>query len=177
MARKIPASYQAADGTEFDTLEEAEQHDLFIAANQELERALAGFNRVVAEQHKMGDGRPFKCKWGRFWYLTAPLYDMPRLMELSLSFNSSPEFEIMGNGKLRAGIKHYYDSGNKEQVEWFKVERLFEDEKAAHAALLHAQAKWLEERRIEVGHIRANTVERWPDLANAGTTKSEREGA
>jgi len=162
--KKVPSVYQASDGVEFETELEAERHEQFIIALHGLEVALAQFNKALAQTHLMGDGTPFTCKWGTYYYLTDPLWHMPELVKLCLSFDLNPQFEKMPNGKLRVGVTRYSDKPRDERVDWFEIERMFADERAGNAALLAAQATWLAEQTQQVAESRAKLLSRWPDI-------------
>jgi hypothetical protein len=59
-----PVVFEASDGTEFESSEDAEQYDALILARREYEDARDKFKRVLFCSQKTKDGKPFEFhKW------------------------------------------------------------------------------------------------------------------
>lgn len=150
--KEIPKSYRASDGEEFGTKQEAERHELFITKRTALEQAQREFDKALAQTHKLGDGSIFTSVWGKYWYLTDPLYHMPELVQITLN-GRSDKFEEMPNGKMRVGVTRYSEQQG-DRVDWFEFDRLFKDEAKGRVALLAARERWLAEATDQVQETR-----------------------
>lgn len=130
----------ADDGTEFDTLEEAEIHDEFVKAEKDFEGALGRLDTALAKKFKTGDGHPFTYQRSDYWYVREGS-DRPALMQVTIYGRYS---RVTDDGTV---VVDRYSSSNEREIR-YEIKQLYRSERAAREEFLRMlkdHKKWLDE--------------------------------
>lgn len=142
--KQVPVKYEASDGQEFDTEEEAQTHDDLIKARAEYDTARQNFNRVLARSQKTADGEEFDFSLFRTYYYVTGHYDrMPWLKSVSfLGWN----FEISEHDDIIEISQNEGEMGREHRYP-YPINKLWVDKRKANEALINALHSWLDEQR------------------------------
>lgn len=139
----------ADNGKEFDTIEEAQKYEAFLAAKEQFEIACNQWNRALAVQFVTGDGHPFSFERSTYYYVREHA-NGSRCSEETL-YNR--ECRVSDEGTV---TRSRYDA-NGERVMEFEISQLFISQKAALTKLLEIKEKeygWaaddLEELKVRI---------------------------
>lgn len=72
----------ADDGSKWDTREEAEKHDRFVAAERAYRDAEKAYLRVIFESQKTADGFPLDLSEWTYYCVIDRIYEPPRIAEI-----------------------------------------------------------------------------------------------
>ena len=149
--KKVPGTYAASDGQEFDDEEEAKRHDELITARQEYDDARKKFNRVLAQTQKTADGETFDFGlFTSYYYITDYYYTQPSLKHVNfLGWN----FEIDEHDDSVEISQAEGETGREHRFSC-KISRLYVSKKRAEIALINALESWLDEQRRTVNEIK-----------------------
>lgn len=146
---KEKRTFEAEDGTEFDTKEEAERYEKLKAARVEFERASSAYNRALAESFKTGDGSPFEM--GANYYCVHQQYGV----EEGMTWESFYPNQITVSDEHRPSLtrRRFNSTTYKDEVSVFYFDAMFRDKRDAQKRILELKRErlgWLQESVAEL---------------------------
>lgn len=147
MAKQV-TSIVAENGKEFDTIEEAEAYERFLAAKEAFRKACDNYNRELAKQFKTADGVPFTFERFGYHYVFESNYG-PRIL-LNESFYAY-HCKIHEDGTLTR------DPGISAagRLNRFEINQLYVSEKAAYQRFLELKVKHYEWAAKDIEELRS----------------------
>ena len=153
---KSKQTFETADGREFNTAEEAEQHEQLYAAEQAFESARRDLGELLAKREKTADGHPIDFGKRRDFYAIFNKFFDPRLVRISIWWvNWDWNIE-----DCRLRIHYRPNQHSKEDHTYsFYPEDLYVEEAKAVEALLTVTDERIQERQETLDKMRANKRE------------------
>ena len=149
MVKKITrrTKFEASDGREFDTTEEAEKHERITDATREFERARTVLGQLLAETQRTADGERFTFRWAEYWFVRNGFGGFPdifpvRFERYNFDFDDADQFVII-----------IYDPDGKARR--FPVNALYCRKANADKALVVAQEERIELFRQQLDETKA----------------------
>lgn len=146
MVKKVPAQFEASDGREFATEEEAKRHEALIEAKRAYDHHRTQYARVLWESQTTADGERFEMTMLRdYWYIHNSFYALPTLARVSFYIHHCD----LDDGD-EATIVHTDDSTNYGRI---RIKDLYYHERNARKALLEISRQRLSELTKQVDQL------------------------
>ena len=149
---KAPEQFKTSDGQKFDTIEEAERHEVLITAREQYNQGRRAFNRALAMTQKTADGELFDFGIFRdYYYITPGWSGCPALQAVNfLGWN----YEVEDNDDVK--ISKERDS-DRQRIS-YPIKDLYRHKRKAEIALVAAQEAWLAEQAAEIAANKEATM-------------------
>lgn len=154
MARKKPELFVAEDGKEFESEEEADRHNLLIAADRAFQSARKQYDRVLAESQMTADGEPFRAVAAADYWYVKDVFCWPELHCVSFYLSN---FALNEHGQIE--LLEYHGRNHDLSVRHFRIADLYARDRNAKRALLKARTERLAELQEGVGKLEAELAE------------------
>lgn len=147
--------FTTEDGREFDTIEQAEQHETLCIALENVRRDTVTLGDLLAQYFKTADGFTFnRMKNGHYYYPQIRHMSRPFLIEVKFYYRNW-EYEIDDlHGEPTVNII-YRDPDNRESKERrFSITELYADRKNAERKMVELWEETLKLEREDLNNLR-----------------------
>jgi hypothetical protein len=149
---KSKTKYCAEDGTEFSSKELAKGHEKFVEAKHAYDYARNTLGKMLAKSCITADGKEFRIDlWHEYFWITPGYFSMPSILTVEFWGNNWDWRYVNESQKEIVLISRKDDFGKIiDNSREFKIEELYFDKNAVHAAIKDVQRKWLNEKLKEL---------------------------